>query len=356
MQGLSAALQLAGWIGRKGRGTARLRWDGRDLVLHVNALHVVGAEGDDGDVFAAAFGPASEVDWFRQARGAVGSGLVSETEAVAVVKRALRTQLAAFFLAEGAEVTFEPGIHDEESGFTLSYPHIVTELVLGTGGERYVPIFLADPDLVLRRLPDFPRRVGALQLTDEAMAILAKINDLRSAREIAEPSPHGRETVLRLIAAAIGAGLLEGVPGLADMPLVAAVADAAAQRSAGTPPRRRRWPWFLLVAVLLVALGIVTMWLRPWEAGTAGSGGPWAIAVDGGCQPAELERLYRRHDQDPGRLAVVPFGSGDERCFRLVWGHFPDQATATAALANLPDGLVTRGFTPHVVKVEPKRP
>jgi len=258
-------------------------------------------------------------------------------------------------LAADAEVSFEPGIHEEERGFTLSYPHLVVELVLGSGGELLVPVFLGDADLVLRRLPDFPRRVGALQLTDEAMAILAKINDLRSAKEIAEPSPHGQETVLRLIAAAIGAGLLEAVPGLADMPLVAAVADAAGQRPLEDLPRRRRWPW-LLAAVLAVGLVAGALWLRPWEQGSAGVGGPWAIAVDGGCQPAELERLYRRHDQDPDRLAVVPFGTGDERCFRLVWGHFPDQASADAALGSLPDGLVTRGFAPHVVKVEQKRP
>lgn len=355
MQAMSAALQLAGWVGRKGRGTARLRWDGRELILHLSALHIVAAEGDDGEVLAAAFGPASDPDWFAQARAAVEAGHVSEPEAVAVVKRALREQLASFLVATGADVEFEPGIHEEGTGFTLSYPHLVVELVLGAGGELLVPVFLGDPDLVLRRLPDFPRRVGALQLPDEAMAILAKINDLRSAREIAEPSPHGRETVLRLLAAAIGAGLLEAVPGLADMPLVAAVADSVAQRPLEDGRRRRRWPW-LIAAVVALALAAAVLWLRPWERGSAGSGGPWSIAVDGGCQPAELERLYRRHDQNPDKLAVVPFGSGDERCFRLVWGHFPDQAAAEAALGALPDGLVSRGFAPHVVRVEQKRP
>jgi len=354
MQEASASLQLAGWVGRKGRGAARLSWDGEELILRLNALHIVGAEGPDGDLLSSAFGLSGEGDWFRQARSAVEAGQVTESEAIAVVKRALTERLRAFFLAADGRVEFEPGIPSEETGFTVSYPHMVIELILGIEGEELVDVFLADPTLTLRRLPDFARRVGALQLTDEALAILAKINDLRTAKEIADPSPHGRDTVVRLLAATVGAGLVEAVPGLADTPLAPLVSEEVGVVHGVERPRRRWLIWAIVIAVVVVAAAM--LWSRPWQATEVGSGGPWAVAVDGGCQPAELERLYRRQDADPENLAVVPFGPTDERCYRLVWGHFPDQAAAEAAMGRLSQGLVTRGFAPHVVRVDADQP
>ncbi len=89
-----------------------------------------------------------------------------------------------------AEASFESGLPPEGHALTISYPHLVVEMVLGNDGEALVDVFLPEPSLLLRRLPEFPKRVGALGLTDEAMAILAKINDQRSAQEIADPSPH----------------------------------------------------------------------------------------------------------------------------------------------------------------------
>ncbi len=87
-----------------------------------------------------------------------------------------------------------------------------------------------------------------------------------------------------------------------------------------------------------------------------GGGGPWAVAVDGGCLPAELERLYRRQEQDKVNLRVVPFGTGSEQCYRLAWGHFPTREAAEGAIAGLPQGTVARGFPPHVVRAEAATP
>jgi septal ring-binding cell division protein DamX len=78
--------------------------------------------------------------------------------------------------------------------------------------------------------------------------------------------------------------------------------------------------------------------------------------VDGGCQPAELERLYRRQEQDKANLRVVPFGHGDGQCYRLIWGHFPTKEAADDTMAHLPAGVVARGFPPHVVRVEGTTP
>jgi hypothetical protein len=345
MQRASAALQLAGWVGRKGRGVASLRWNDSELQIKINALQIVGVVGDNGEVLASAFGATDEGDWFAQAKAAVAANQVSEGEAVAVVKRALQDKLRSFFLAEEAEVLFDPGIPSEESGFTLSYPHLVVELVLGVGGDGLVAVFLPDAEMVLRRLPEFPQRVGSLRLTDEAMAILAKINDVRSAQEIADPSPHGRSTVAQLLAAAVGGGLVELTPRIGDV----ALAEATRRPLPAAPRKRASWLWLLILLAVLVVAAL--LWWKPGTTGQGGGGGPWAVAVDAGCQPAELERLYRRQDQDPDELAVVPFETSGERCYRLVWGHFPDQARAEAAMQRLPAGLATRGFSPHVVKV-----
>ena len=349
----SAALQLASWVARKAKGSARLRWDARELVLHFNNLQIIAVEGDDNDMLAPAFGLTSGGEWFRQAQGAVAGGQVSQAEANAVVKRALADALRSFFLTGDAAAAL-----DEESGFedgtlTISYPHLAVELVLGADGEGLMPVFLPDPEYVLRRQPDFLRRVGALGLTDEAMAILAKINDSRTAMEIAAPSPHGKDTALRLLAAAVAAGLTEAAPRPHEVQFVPTAFGES-------EPRRKRGIWRWLLALLLLGAAAVALYVvRPWSPRrVSGPGGPWAIAVDGGCQPAELERLYRRQDKDPESFSVVPFGQGQgqEPCYRLVWGHFPTRQTAEQAVASLPPGVLTRGFAPHVVQVESNTP
>lgn len=347
MAHVSAPVQLASWVARKGKGTARLRWDGRELVLHFNNLQIVAVEGDDNDMLAPAFGLTSGGEWFRQAQGAVAGGQVSQGEANAVVKRALAESLRSFLETADASVSTDADVAFEDGSLTISYPHMAVELVLGAGGEELVPIYLPQPENVLRRLPDFVRRTGALGLTDEAMAILAKINDARSAMEIAAPSPHGQETALRLLAAAVAAGLAEAVTRAPEPQFVPTVFEAPP-----VPRRRGVWRW-LLALLLLGAAGTALYLVQPWKMRqVAGPGGPWAVAVDGGCQPAELERLYRRQDKDPGSFKVVPFGQGQEQCYRLVWGHFPSRESAEQARVALPDGVLARGFAAHVVQVE----
>ncbi len=347
----SAASQLALWVGRKSKGSAQLRWGQSELVLHVTALQIVAVEGDDGDRLAAAFGLTGGGEWFAQAAGAVAAGQVSQAEANAVVKRALAERLREFFTAPDGEVAFETVLRHEPQGLTISYPHLVMEIVLGPGGERVADAVLTDPTLILRRLPDFPKRVGALGLTDEGMAILAKVNDQRTAQEIADPSPHGREVAMRLRAAAPAGGLVEAAIRVAEVPL----ATTQAPRF-GVAPRRRRWPWALLAAAA-VAVVVTLAFVRPWGGGAlVGGGGPWAVAVDGGCQPAELERLYRRQEQDKLNFRVVPFGRGDAQCYRLIWGHFPTKEAAEDVISHLPGNVTSRGFPPHVVRVEGNTP
>ena len=347
----SAACQLALWVGRKGKGSAHLRWGGNELVLHVLGLQIVAVEGNDNERLAAAFGLTDESEWFSEAAAAVASGQVTQAEANAVVKRTLAERLLEFLTAADAEVTFESDVVPEPHGLTISYPHLVVELTLGPSGEQVAAAFLPEPELILRRLPEFPKRVGALGLTEEGMAILAKVNDQRTAQEIADPSPHGRDLALRLLAAAAGAGLVEAVSRVAETPLAASSAPRFT-----IAPQRSVWPR-VLMALALVAAVTVLLFTRPWERGpVVGGGGPWAVAIDGGCQPAELERLYRRQEQDKANLRVVPFGHGEGQCYRLIWGHFPSKETAEATIPRLPAGVAARGFAPHVVRVEGNAP
>ena len=348
---MSAAAQLALWVGRKGRGVARLRWDGRQVELLVGGLQLLGISGDDGGTLDAAIGGEPDGDWFVRATEAVGGGRLGQNEANAAVKQAVAAVLRDFLAAPDATVSFDARTTIAPAGLTISYPHLVTEMVLGTAGEAVAGVYLPDPALVMRRLPDFSRRVGVLGLTEQAIAVLSRINDVRTAGEIAEASPHGREMALRLLAAAVGAGLVEASPRVAGPPLTTDEPPEVGGRA-----ERRFWRW-LVVLLLLGAIAVVLAVTRPWQRHErAGSGGPWGIAVDMGCQPTEVERLYRRQGQDRDNLRLAKFANGRETCFRLVWGHFRDRQSAEQAMSTLPASVIGRGFAPHVVMAESESP
>lgn len=339
----SAALRLSSWVGKLGRGSAALRFGEQRLVLHIDAGTITSVEGHDGDILAAAFGLPPEGDWFGEARTAVSQKLVTPEEAAAVLKRALTHQLQAFFTDPGASVELFPGEPRPASGFLISYPHVVLELVLKEGGETLVPVFLPDSSVVLKRLPAFTRWVAELSLPEEALAILAKVNDARSAEAIAEPSPYGKDVVYRFLAATVGAGLVE-----AEQPVL----EEAPSEIAGPEPlprRKRAWWWvFPLALATAAALFFARSML---QSGPNPGTGPWSIAVGGACQPAELEQLYRLQARDKSKLRVVPFGDASQPCFRLVWGSFASKEQAEAALSSVPEALLQKGFQPHAVLV-----
>lgn len=346
-----AVLRLASWMGKQGRGSAVLKFADHQLVLHVNEGQITAVEGPDGEMLAAAFGLPPEGEWFAEARAATSQGLVTPEEAAAVLKRAVVAQLLAFFKDPNADVEILPGEPKPASGFVISYPHIVYELILSSEGGELVGLFLPDTSVVLRRLPAFSQRLKELNLPDEALAILAKINDARSAEAIAEPSPHGRETVLRLLAAAVGAGLVEPQqPSVKEMPLETVGLMARSE------PRRRWWPWSLILAAVILGGGAFAIFFRGDIASNTSDKGPWAVAVGGTCQPGELEKLYRLQAKGRDSLRVVPFGVGTEKCYRLVWGEFATREQAEAALGKVPKELLQPAFTPHVLLVEASAP
>lgn len=316
-------------------------------LLHAAAGQVVGVEGDDGEVLAAAFGLGEGKDWFRKAQEAVQGGLVSQGEAAAVVKRALSEALRSFFLAGDGEVTFHQDTVAEPGEFTISYPHLAVEMILNSSEQGLVEAFLPDPSMILRRLPDFARRAAGLGLTDEGMLILAKINDSRTAQEIAEPSPHGGEIAYRLLASAVAAGLAEPAPRLEEMPF------ASIDEPPPEPRTKRRWWIWLLIVVLAAAAAAGAYFLLQHQrhAAVAGDGGPWAVAVDMRCQPVELERLFRRQERHSDVLRVVPTDDGDDACYWLIWGSFGSRQQAEEAAVSVPAALRTQSFPPHVVRL-----
>jgi hypothetical protein len=349
---MSAAAQLALWVGRKGRGVARLRWGGRQAEVLIGGLQILGVHGDDAGTLDPALAGEAGVDWFTRATEAVNAGRITQNEANAAVKRAVAELLREFLAAPDATVSFDARTAIPPSGLTISYPHLVTEMVLGTDGDQVAAVYLPDPALVMRRLPDFSRRVGILGLTEQAIAVLSRINDVRTAGEIADTSPHGREMALRLLAAATGAGLTEASPRVAEP----ALSQEAEPEEAVGGASRRFWRWFVLVLLLAVVAVVIALG-RPWERhDRAGGGGPWGIAVDMGCQPTEVERLYRRQGQDRDNLRLSKFVNGQETCFRLVWGHYRDRQAAEQAMRTLPASVIGRGFAPHVVMVESTTP
>lgn len=346
-----AVFRLASWVGKQGRGSAVLRFADHQLVLHVSEGQITAVEGADGEILAAAFGLPPEGEWFAEAKAAASQGLVTPEEAAAVLKRAVVAQLVAFFKDPNAQVEILPGEPKPASGFVISYPHIVYELVLSPEGEELVELFLPDTSAVLRRLPAFSQRLKDLDLPHEALAILAKINDARTAEAIAEPSPHGREMVLRLLAATVGAGLVElQQPSVEEVPL------ETVGMAGRWEPRRRRWLWGLVLAAVVLGGVAFAIFFRGGSGSNTSVKGPWAVAVGGACQPGELEQLYRLQAKGRGSLRVVPFGAGLEKCYRLVWGAFASREEAEAASGKVPKELIQPAFTPHVLFVEGNSP
>ncbi|MGV8040948.1 MAG: hypothetical protein AB2L07_13020 [Thermoanaerobaculaceae bacterium] len=249
-------------------------------------------------------------------------------------------------------MAFDSDAQAEAQGLTVSFPHLVMEMILGTGGEVLEEQFLPSPDLVLRRLPDFARRVGALGLTQEGMAVLAKINDHRTAREIADPSPHGRDMALRLLAAAVGAGIAEAAPRVAEVTFATPLAVEP-------PPRRRRrwWPWVVAALVVIVAVAALLLAVPGREAAVAVQGGPWGLGhrrrLPAGRARAALPQAGAGQGQ-PARGAVRPgLRAGAST---LVWGGFATREAAQAAQAQVPSTLVARAFVVHAVHAEQRSP
>ena len=130
-------------------------------------------------------------------------------------------------------------------------------------------------------------------------------------------------------------------------------------------PQRTKVPiWALLgtLAVVLVVVALLTAWWNrsnQREVEPAVAGAEWALVVDMGCEPQELQRVLKKAREHPRDLKPVAAEAGeDSPCWRLVWGRFPNHeaANATLAMAYLRKGrnqdayrsfLLVRRLYPH---------
>lgn len=166
-------------------------------------------------------------------------------------------------------------------------------------------------------------------------------------------SPHGSHEVIRLLAALVATGMLEPVP------VVISSDEHQILRDGPEPSpsvRGRRLPiWWIVAAAFafVIIFGSLGLLLSrgSGRADEAPDEGRWGIAVDFGCEPEDLRRVYEKYNEDRKNLQMITVTVDDQECGRLVWGEYGSQAAADEAIKTVPESLIWRGFTPHSVKL-----
>lgn len=341
------------WIGGQEGGAAHLRWSGGEMILRLLKSKIICIEGLDIEQLVAEVGgtPSGQPDLLQEARLLAERRGVPETQVLAAAKRMFCDALLEWLLDPQRELETVLGEPDATEGPTISITHALVELILSDPGERLIEIILPDLDVLLRRNTNFLTLYSPLRLSEEADLIVAKITGQRTAREIGLRSPHGTDDILRLLAALIATGMLEPVP-------VAAASDDLDLIPREAEPEevlRRPLPigWIAAGAVLIVVLlGIISLILsRSHEPPPAVPDGTWAIVVDFGCEPADLQRVLRKQGQNPRSLQVITIDVGGQECGHLVWSSFGSQEQAQQAIADIPEPFVQEDFEPHPIKI-----
>jgi hypothetical protein len=262
----------------------------------------------------------------------------------------------AWLLDPERELEIVEGEPDDVEGATISITHTMVELVLSdTSGETAAAI-VPDLDVLLTRSPRFLDLYAPLRLSEEADLIVSKITGERTAREVAERSEHGSGEVLRLLAALVATGILEAEPSL----MVTGDVDLLpAEDLADSPRRRIPVSWILAAAAVLVVVLAVIAWMVARPSGEAAGGSEtvaaghhWALVIDMGCEPQDLQRVLKKAQQNPKTLRPVAVDSGGgTSCWQLVWGNFGSREAADRAVKDLPATLRERGFEPHAIEL-----
>ncbi len=356
--------RLGRWIGEGRSGTLRLRWQGGEAVLDLSERQLVGLRGPDPRCVAERLGmePAGREDLLEEALELAGREGIPGTRALTAVKACLEQVLREWLLDSGREIEPEESEVPVVEGPAISLPHVMVELVLGSEEPGLANRILPDERLLLRRGPGFLERYAALQLAEEADLVVAKVTESRTVGEILARSPHSAEEVRRLLAALVGAGLLEPVPVAEPEPeeiLFSPEPEPELDRAAipETTVRPLPWRWIGLAGfVLLLVLAAAAFWFRPQAPETAGihPGASWGVVVDMGCEAVDYERILRKVRKHPRKLQAVRTDGGDSGggdCWRLVWGRFPSREEAERAVEAIPADALAEGFTPHVVEV-----
>jgi hypothetical protein len=348
-------VRLSRWIGQREGGAARLTWSDGEIVLRVFDGRVRFVEGIETVELGRRLGcePTGRADLLEEARALASEHGVSETQAMGAAKELLQGALRAWLLDPERDLEIDGGEPEEAEGPTISITHTLVELVLSDTTGQVASAVLPDLDVLLNRSPGFLDLYAPLRLSEEADLIVSKITGERTAREIAERSPHNLDEVVRLLAGLVATGILEPEPAsetTGDIDLL------PAEPLPDVPHRRLPVMWIAIAAaVLLIVLGGLAYLVSRTsdEAVQVGQAGEWGLVIDMGCEPQDLQRVLKKARENPKTLRPVAadVGGGDDPCWRLVWGSFESREAAEAAVSKIPPGMQGQGFEPHAIEL-----
>jgi len=350
--------QLGQWIGRQEGGAARLGWIGGELILRIHRGRIRFVEGIDSSELSKRLScePLGHRDLLEEARGLAGDGQIAETYAMGAAKELIQNSLRAWLIDPNRDLEIVEGEPDDVEGATVSITHTLVELVLSdTSGETAAAV-LPNDDVLLIRSPGFLDLYAPLCLSEDADLIVSKITGERTAREVTESPNHGAGEVTRLLAGLVVTGILEP-----ETPLhISDDVDLLPVEEVAAGPRRRLpVTWILAAAAaLVIALAVIAFVMtrsgdsEPVQGMAGGEDLAWAMVIDMGCEPQDLQRVLKKAQENPKVVRPVAADTGDgEPCWRLVWGRFSTREAAEAATDGIPGDLLRQGFDPHPIEL-----
>jgi hypothetical protein len=350
-------LQLAQWIARQEGGAAQLRWGDGELILRVSNGRIRFVEGIDTSALCRRLScePIGRIDLLEEARELAANGHIAETYAMGAAKELLQQHLKQWLLDPRRELEIVEGEPDAVIGATISITHTLVELVLSDTSGSISSVILPDLDVLLSRAPNFIELYSPLRLSEDADLIVSKITGERTAREVAGRSEHAIEEVSRLLAALVVTGILEPEPELVvDSEVDLLPADGFSE----SPRRRIPVSWIVGSAALLLIVLLAIAWMVSRSGGDAAAAGGqptgrhWALVIDMGCEPQDLQRVLKKADQHPDSVRPVAADSnGGQPCWQLVWGRFSSRDAAQKAAKEIPATLRREGFEPHPIEL-----
>jgi hypothetical protein len=350
--------RLGQWIGRQEGGAARLAWTGGELVLRVQNGRIRFVEGiSPGELCKRlTCEQIGKNDLLEEARALARGGQVAENHAMSAAKEMIQQSLRSWFLDPDRELEIVEGAPGDVEGATISITHALVELILSDTSGEIAEAVLPNDEVLLVRSPGFLDLYAPLRLSEEADLIVSRISGERSVREVAENSNHGAVEVLRLLAGLVVTGILEP-----ETPLQISDDVDLLPVEAITDETRHHIPvqWIVAAAAVLVIVLLIIIFAMtrsgdsaPIE-GAVGTGElSWALVVDMGCEPQDLQRVLKKAQDNPKALRPVAADTGDgEPCWRLVWGRFSSRELAEAATNGIPDDVLRQGFDPHPIEL-----
>lgn len=349
--------RLGQWIAQRQSGDVRLTASGMDVILGLVDGKVVSISGLDSAEVSRALGvaPSGHDDLLKEAAALADAHELSQAQTVGAVKEILQAAIARWLVATDRDAEVRTAERSIDGGPTISMTHALVELLLSDPDGTLAAVVLPDLDVLLDRNENFLELYSPLRLSEDADLIAAKVTGQRTARDISSRSHSGAGDVVNLLAALVATGMIK--PG----PREATTEQPESVRYALPEPevQRRNVPiWWLLAALaalLVIMVLLAAWWNRPpaQEAEVALVDGPeWTVVVDMGCEPQELQRILRKAGEHPDALKTVMADIGDgSRCWRLVWGNFPERAAAEAVISEIPEEFLMDGFEPHTIEV-----